>query len=636
MKLRKSFIFILLSFMLFLGACNPNNENSGLTGAEKVIEVLSKCDIKYAEGESITSVKSDLEFSKVELYNAVIEWRSSNESVISSDGKVTRPASDTEVTITVKVTIDEDFLEKSFKIKVLKEEAKDPSLLSDKEKVEDILSKCDIKYAAGEDISSVKSNITLSSQRLYDAIIEWSSSDESVISKTGIVTRLEENTEVVIKVKVTVGTESDEKEFKLTVLKVDESPTPEPNEDVLNVISEIELLTNESSKEDVLKVKELYDNLTTDKKEQVTNKEKLDQLLATFAIGSLEAPLSVSEAVAIMEKMEAGVFEEDKKGYVTGKVINASYADNLYTLTLVDENDPSKTMQVYKGACATDITLVSVNDVVVAYGYFQNFHPTYVETSTYELSLYNEVAPKILKTTKGTSTIAFSGENVSSTDLVQSATNGSEVSFTLTVTEGYTINLVTLNGLEISANEGVYKFVVDGDCTIKALGAKTGAKYAYQLLTDSTKLKIGDMIIIAAKSKKITAVYAMGTVQAANNRDAVEIELDENGRLATVPENVQVFTLEKGTKDNTFALSTGTGYIYAASSSSNYLKTQTELDDNASWLISYTEGAGTIVAQGTNTRNIIKLNESNSSRILFACYSQNQVDVVIYVYSEIK
>ena len=86
--------------------------------------------------------------------------------------------------------------------------------------------------------------------------------------------------------------------------------------------------------------------------------------------------------------------------------------------------------------------------------------------------------------------------------------------------------------------------------------------------------------------------------------------------------------MKVGNLTGTFALYTGSGYLYAASSSENYLKTKETLDNNASWKISISaDGTATITAQGTNTRNVLKYNSQNS---LFSCYSSGQADVSIY------
>ena len=91
---------------------------------------------------------------------------------------------------------------------------------------------------------------------------------------------------------------------------------------------------------------------------------------------------------------------------------------------------------------------------------------------------------------------------------------------------------------------------------------------------------------------------------------------------------MQVFTLEAGSTDGTYAFNTGSGYIYAASNSKNYLKTQNNVDANASWTITFSdEGVLTIKAAGTNTKNIIRY---NSSAEVFSCYSSGQAAVAIY------
>jgi hypothetical protein len=69
---------------------------------------------------------------------------------------------------------------------------------------------------------------------------------------------------------------------------------------------------------------------------------------------------------------------------------------------------------------------------------------------------------------------------------------------------------------------------------------------------------------------------------------------------------VQVLTLGAGTKENTFAFNTGSGYLYAASSGSNHLKTHSSNTDDASWTLTFTSaGVASVVAQGTNSRNTI-------------------------------
>lgn len=143
----------------------------------------------------------------------------------------------------------------------------------------------------------------------------------------------------------------------------------------------------------------------------------------------------------------------------------------------------------------------------------------------------------------------------------------------------------------------------------------------YKLVTDVTTLSAGDVVIIAASGYNA----AMSTNQKTNNRDQVSITKADD--VISYVDGLQEFTLEKGTKDNTFAFNTGDGYIYAASSSSNYLKTKNLKDDNASFSIAITSNTATIKAQGTNTKNLLKYNKSSS---LFSCYTSGQEDVSLY------
>ena len=143
------------------------------------------------------------------------------------------------------------------------------------------------------------------------------------------------------------------------------------------------------------------------------------------------------------------------------------------------------------------------------------------------------------------------------------------------------------------------------------------------LVTDASALKIGDQVVIAANGQN----YALSTTQNNNNRGQAAIT--KNGTSITFGNDVQILTLEAGKTDGTFAFNTGSGYLYAASSSNNYLRTEATLSDNSSWTIEITtSGVATIKAQGEYTRNTLQYNQTSS---LFACYSSaSQKPVSIY------
>ena len=145
------------------------------------------------------------------------------------------------------------------------------------------------------------------------------------------------------------------------------------------------------------------------------------------------------------------------------------------------------------------------------------------------------------------------------------------------------------------------------------------------LVTDASTLKAGDQIIIAA----LDYDFALSTTQNNNNRG--EAAITKDGSILYYGSDVQVLTLETGSSSGTFALQTGSGYLTAASSTANYLKTKSNLDANSSWTlgIDATTGAAFITANGTYTRNLVRYNTGSS---LFSCYaaSNTQKDVAIY------
>lgn len=185
------------------------------------------------------------------------------------------------------------------------------------------------------------------------------------------------------------------------------------------------------------------------------------------------------------------------------------------------------------------------------------------------------------------------------------------------------------NATEI--NETIYKgeevYTPDGDITLKALYLKVLEKGGWSLLKDVSNLAVGKEVVIVASGFD----YALSTTQNTNNRAQAAVVKNENS--ITFESGVQILTLKAGTVDGTYAFYTGSGYLYAASGSSNHLKTQTTNNANGSWKITVEDGVATIKAQGSNTRNWLRYNSTNTPPI-FSCYSSGQADVSLYIKSE--
>ncbi len=149
--------------------------------------------------------------------------------------------------------------------------------------------------------------------------------------------------------------------------------------------------------------------------------------------------------------------------------------------------------------------------------------------------------------------------------------------------------------------------------------------FSWTLVEDA--LAVDDLVVIAAAESDV----AMSVTQNTNNRG--QIAITKSGISLTANANVQVFKVVTGSKNGTFALKCMNGdelgnYIAAASSSSNYMHSNGDIDDNASWSISIDDdGIAAVVAQGTYTRNTIRYNSNNS---VFSCYGSGMADIVFY------
>ena len=148
----------------------------------------------------------------------------------------------------------------------------------------------------------------------------------------------------------------------------------------------------------------------------------------------------------------------------------------------------------------------------------------------------------------------------------------------------------------------------------------------FVLVTNAAQLTIGDSIVIAYEN------YAMGASSSNGNfREKTDIMVS-NGRITHLADDVQIIVLEEGVADGTYALNVDGSYLAAASSSSNYLKTVSALDENGSWTITISDALAKITAQGSYSRNTLQYN-TGSPR--FSCYKSGQKDVTIYAKSSI-
>lgn len=164
-----------------------------------------------------------------------------------------------------------------------------------------------------------------------------------------------------------------------------------------------------------------------------------------------------------------------------------------------------------------------------------------------------------------------------------------------------------------------------GDNSVANTGDNTETGITATLVTDISQLTNGSKIVIVAKNQE----YALGS-QNTNNRVAAIITKD--GNTVNVSSDVQIITLSNGITNGTYSLSVDGGYLYAASSQKNQLKTEASLSTNGSWTIEISsDGVATIKSTGANTRNWLRFNPQNC---LFSTYASGQTDICIYVLND--
>lgn len=259
-------------------------------------------------------------------------------------------------------------------------------------------------------------------------------------------------------------------------------------------------------------------------------------------------------------------------------------------------------------------------------------HNFFIENGVYTIELAGDLST--IAFTKKNPTITFSPASGSKVEQETSVSATSNLTTMIAAIKAIdsgaagtvTVGVNTDNGNTWNASETLNTIgsaTVYGKAYIGNISATGTANYTvvaantstvYELTTTLTSGK--KYIIMSAQSG---SGYALGEQATNNRRGSAEYIINDN--KVTIGDDVQVITLE-GNATNGWYFNVGNGYLYAASSNSNQLKTETAADDNAKAAISFDGNMATIVFQGTNTRNELRYNSNNGSPI-FACYANS-------------
>jgi len=149
-------------------------------------------------------------------------------------------------------------------------------------------------------------------------------------------------------------------------------------------------------------------------------------------------------------------------------------------------------------------------------------------------------------------------------------------------------------------------------------------KYVKVTSAKDLSAKVGYEFVIAAA----TSDYAISTTQNGNNRAAAAAK-KEGSYIINPADNVERFILEEGSSESSYsfyAQGTTSGYLYAASTSSNHLKTKAAKDETSSFTVAFDEeGVATVKSVSTSAKGWMQYNP-NSGNPMFSCYAGTGTD----------
>lgn len=229
----------------------------------------------------------------------------------------------------------------------------------------------------------------------------------------------------------------------------------------------------------------------------------------------------------------------------------------------------------------------------------------------------------------------------SSVDLADTATSG-EIEYSINNPNGSSLTAATttdwISNVTVDSENSKVTFTTTantgaervGTITLSYTGAEnkvitvTQAEYVVELTYNLvSSITSGKHYIISSGNQ------AMG-VQNENNRAAVSVTNSNDKVTFNSNAGVAEFIIYGPDADGLYTIydASENGYLYAASSSKNYLRTQTDIDNNARWKITFNENVASIVAVNSSNNKVMQYNSNNT---IFSCYgSATQSAVYLY------
>lgn len=224
-------------------------------------------------------------------------------------------------------------------------------------------------------------------------------------------------------------------------------------------------------------------------------------------------------------------------------------------------------------------------------------------------------------------TVQINGE-----EIVEAA-EGTEMTLTYTANVGYAFSEWNVYKAD---DETTKVTVTENTFTMPAYDVIVSATFVevttYSLITNVSQIVSGKHYIIASgtngsvrvmaeqKDNNRTSVAATATTGVISETEGIyEFVINGPDTITVNEQQVSVYTIYDASYP---------GFLYAASSSSNHLRTRsTNINGNSQWTVAVTaEGVATIKSQGNFTHNWMRNNGN-----IFACYTDGQADIYLFV-----
>lgn len=361
-------------------------------------------------------------------------------------------------------------------------------------------------------------SFTLPTSGINDAVITWAvkgtSSYISINGANAIVEKPDTIQNVTLVATITIGDESDTKEFNITITAKQNTTTTysvvfnNTATATITVKNGASTVVSGSQLEEgtVLTVSvALKDSANNEITKVLLNGTELTQsagvytftlnenatisvetrALSTDAIGTTAAnPYSVAKIIEYSNGLSLSYGDyTPNKVYLRGIVKSfengsGNYVKNLY---LVDTAGSTESFLVYSCNFANGINEIFAGDTVVVYGAIKNYKGTIEMSNVWDASTETSIHsyPEFISKHGGAGTISV-GNAPHATVVVSgnqtSGENGTTFSFTVTAESGYQITSVKVNGTIVSRDDNnVYIGTISGDTVITVATIKEGS-----------------------------------------------------------------------------------------------------------------------------------------------------------------